>query len=158
MSHEHTATIAWQCQGPDFTAGKYSREHTWSFDGGLTVAASPSPGIVPAPWSNAALVDPEEAFVAAIASCHMLWWLSLAAKHGYDVETYRDAALGVMTRNERGKLWVSRVTLRPDIRYGRRAAGAAEETRLHELAHAECFIANSVMTEVIVQPPRQTAG
>lgn len=153
MSHEHTATIAWKNPGPDFAAGKYSREHTWTFDGGLTVAASPSPGIVPAPWSNAALVDPEEAFVASVASCHMLWWLSLAAKHGHDVEAYRDEAVGMMTRNERGKLWVSRVTLRPCIRYGRRAASADEEARLHELAHAECFIANSVKTEVVVQPP-----
>lgn len=154
MSHEHTATIAWQGSGPDFTAGKYSREHTWTFDGGLTVPASPSPGIVPAPWSNAALVDPEEAFVASVASCHMLWWLSLAAKHGFDVEAYRDDAIGVMTRNEYGKLWISRITLRPSIRYGRRAAGTDEEARLHELAHAECFIANSVRTNVVVQPPR----
>lgn len=153
MNHEHTATIDWQCQGAEFTSGKYSREHTWSFDGGLTVPASPSPSIVPAPWSNAALVDPEEAFVASIASCHMLWWLSHAARHGYDVETYRDVARGVMTRNERGKLWVSRVTLRPHIQYGRRAPSRDEEAHLHELAHADCFIANSVRTEVIVEPP-----
>lgn len=157
MSHQHTATIVWNCQGPDFALGKYSREHTWSFDGGLTVAASPSPAIVPAPWSNAALVDPEEAFVASIASCHMLWWLSLAARHGYDVEAYRDAAVGVMTRNDLGKLWVGRVTLHPSIRYGQRAASRDEEARLHELAHAECFIANSVRTEVVVQSPHQTA-
>lgn len=153
MSHEHTATIAWLGSGPDFIAGKYSREHTWSFDGGLTVAASPSPGIVPAPWSNAALVDPEEAFVASVASCHMLWWLSFAAKHGYDVEAYRDEAVGVMTKSEQGRLWVSTVTLNPQITYGPHAATPVEEARLHELAHEQCFIANSIKTRVLVRCP-----
>jgi organic hydroperoxide reductase OsmC/OhrA len=153
MSHEYQAIIDWKLSGPDFRKGRYSREHTWSFDGGVTVPASASPSVVPAPWSNAAHVDPEEAYVASIASCHMLWWLSLAAKQGFEIEAYHDDASGVMTHNEHGKLWVSAVTLRPRIRYGARAATPAEEARLHELAHAECFIANSIKTAVTVQTP-----
>src|SRR5438045_3319976 len=97
----HVATIAWQCTATpaDFVAGKFSREHTWTFDGGATIAASPSPKIVPAPWSNAASVDPEEAYVASIASCHMLTFLYLAGKRGFAFASYRDAAVGVMTKN-----------------------------------------------------------
>jgi organic hydroperoxide reductase OsmC/OhrA len=161
MSHTHLATVEWRLNGPDFRQGRYSREHTWSFDGGVTVPASASPDIVPAPWSSAAPVDPEEAFVAAIASCHMLWWLSLAAKHGHEVVAYRDEAVGAMSRDGQGKLWVSAVTLCPRILYGARAATPAEEARLHELAHAECFIARSVKTAVTVAsfpaPPMSTS-
>src|SRR6186713_3092998 len=103
---EYTATLRWQCSGPDFIGGKYSREHTWSFDGGLTVPASPSPSVVPAPWSNAASVDPEEAFVASVSSCHMLTFLWLASRDGFEVDSYEDEALGVMTKNEQGRMWV----------------------------------------------------
>jgi len=112
------------------------------------VPASPSPSVVPAPWSNAAHVDPEEAYVASVASCLMLWWLSIAAKHGFDVVRYEDNALGTMTRNAAGKLWVSQIDLRPRIAYGARAASPAEEAHLHALAHEECFIAQSIRTEV----------
>ncbi|MBP6508584.1 MAG: OsmC family protein [Opitutaceae bacterium] len=151
---EHKAIIAWQCSGPDFLKGRYSREHTWSFDGGLSVAASPSPAVVPVPWSNPANVDPEEAFVAAVASCHMLTFLFLAAKAGYEIDAYRDEAVGVMTKNERGVPWVSLVTLRPAISYrGDRRPAAAEEDALHHRAHEQCFIANSIKTEVKVEPP-----
>ncbi len=150
---EHRATIDWQRSGPDFLKGRYSREHTWSFDGGVTVPASPSPAVVPVPWSNPANVDPEEAFVAAVASCHMLTFVFLAARAGHEVERYRDEAVGVMTKNERGVPWVSTITLRPAITYG--ATGRpppAEEARLHHLAHEQCFIANSIKTEVVVEP------
>src|SRR6185503_12985154 len=102
---QHTARITWKRTGPDFVKGKYSREHTWTFDGGATVPASPAPVNVPAPWSNAASVDPEEAFVASIASCHMLTFLWLASREGFQADSYDDNAAGVMTKNERGEPW-----------------------------------------------------
>ncbi len=137
-----------------FLKGRYSREHTWSFDGGVTVPASPSPAVVPAPYSNAAHVDPEEAFVASIASCHPLTFLHLAFKAGYDIAGYEDDATGEMTRNEQGRLWVSRMTLAPRIDYvGAARPDAAAESALHHAAHDECFIASSVRTEILVRPP-----
>jgi organic hydroperoxide reductase OsmC/OhrA len=148
---EHKATIHWQRSGPDFLKGQYSREHTWRFDGGVTVAASPAPSVVPAPWSNPACVDPEEALVAAIASCHMLTFLWVASKQGFQVESYDDEAVGTMTKNDRGVPWVSRVTLRPQIVWGGdRRPTAAEIEHLHHAAHEQCFIANSVKSEVVV--------
>jgi organic hydroperoxide reductase OsmC/OhrA len=148
---EHQAIIHWQrtATSPDFLAGKYSRAHTWRFDGGLTVPASPSPAVVPAPWSNPAGVDPEEAFVASIASCHMLTYVYLACRAGFLVESYHDEAVGVMTKNERGVPWVSLVTLHPQIIYsGDRLPTPADEAHLHHHAHEQCFIANSIKTEV----------
>lgn len=148
----HKATIVWQRSGPDFLKGRYSREHTWSFDGGVTVPASPAPSVVPVPWSNPAHVDPEEAFVASVASCHMLTFLFLAARAGYEVESYRDEAVGIMTKNERGVPWVSLITLRPVIAYGgEKRPDAAAVADLHHHAHEQCFIANSVKTEVKVE-------
>jgi organic hydroperoxide reductase OsmC/OhrA len=148
---EHLATISWRRSGPDFLAGRYSREHVWTFDGGITVPGSPSPSVVPAPWSNAASVDPEEAFVAAIASCHMLTYLYIASQSGFQVDNYHDEAVGVMTKNERGVPWVSRVTLHPRIVYsGNQLPTPADEDRLHHQAHEQCFIANSIKTEVVV--------
>jgi organic hydroperoxide reductase OsmC/OhrA len=149
---EHVATISWKCNGPDFVKGKYSREHTWTFDGGITVSASPAPTSVPAPWSNAGNVDPEEAFVAAIASCHMLVFLWLASRQGFQADSYEDKAVGVMTKNERGVLWVSKVTLRPRIVWsGERIPNPSEIDPLHHEAHEQCFIANSVKTEIVVE-------
>src|SRR5438093_7513324 len=148
---EHRAAIAWKRSGPNFSKGQYSREHTWTFDGGVTVPASPSPAAVPAPWSNPANVDPEEAFVAAISSCHMLTFLYLAAKQGFQVDSYHDEAIGVTTKNERGVPWVSAVTLHPKIVYGgEKTPTPAEVERLHHLSHEQCFIANSIKTEVVV--------
>jgi organic hydroperoxide reductase OsmC/OhrA len=147
---EHKATIDWQFSGGDFPAGKYSREHTWSFDGGLTVPASPSPLVVPVPHSNPANVDPEEAFIASISSCHMLTFLYLASKKGFQVKSYRDEAIGHMTKNEKRIPWVSLVELHPVIEYGERAPTAEEEEFLHHDAHEKCFIANSVKTEIRV--------
>src|SRR4051812_18654750 len=113
---QHHATILWQ-RNPahDFLKGKYSREHTWAFDGGLTIPASPSPSVVPTPWSNPAYVDPEEAFVASISSCHMLTYLYLASREGFQIDSYRDEAIGHMTKNERGVPWISKVVLNPKI-------------------------------------------
>src|ERR1043166_7894988 len=110
---EHKAIIRWKRTSEEFLKGKYSREHTWTFDGGAVVPASPSPTNVPLPYSNPALVDPEEAFVAAISSCHMLTFLFLAYRQGFQVDSYDDEAVGVMTKNEKGVAWVSRVTLNP---------------------------------------------
>ena len=149
---EHKASVSWRNASPDFLKGKYSREHTWTFDGGLTVPASPSPSVVPSPWSNPANIDPEEAFVASIASCHMLTFLYVASKQGFQVDSYTDEAVGRMTKNEKGVPWVSSVTLRPQIVYGGgKAPTPAEEEHMHHLAHEQCFIANSVKTEVTVQ-------
>jgi organic hydroperoxide reductase OsmC/OhrA len=149
---EHKATIKWKCSSAEFLKGRYSREHTWSFDGGATVPASASPTVVPLPFSNPANVDPEEAFVASIASCHMLTYLYLAGQQGFQVESYEDEAVGKMTKNEKGVPWVSVVTLSPRIVYtGVKLPVAADEERLHHLAHEQCFIANSIKTEVVVK-------
>ena len=149
---EHRATISWKRTSPDFLKGKYSREHTWTFDGGATVEASPSPSVVPPPYSNPAHVDPEEAFVAAISSCHMLTYLHLASRQGFQVDSYHDEAVGVMAKNDRGATWVSSVALRPQISYsGPKIPAAADEDHLHHLAHEQCFIANSIKTEVTVE-------
>jgi organic hydroperoxide reductase OsmC/OhrA len=150
---EYHATIHWQRRNADFAANRYSRAHTWQFDGGAAVPASSSPHVVPLPWSDAAGVDPEEAFVASLSSCHMLWFLSLAAQAGWVVDDYRDDALGVMARNAQGKLAMTLVTLRPTVAFsGARQPDAAEIERLHHRAHDECFIANSVKTEVRCEP------
>jgi organic hydroperoxide reductase OsmC/OhrA len=150
---EHKAAISWTHSRGDFLKGTYSREHTWTFDGGLAIPASPSPSAVPIPYSNAANVDPEEAFVAAISSCHMLTFLHMASRSGFEVSAYEDQAVGVMTKNERGRAWVSSVVLRPRIAYrGERIPSPEEEGRLHHHAHEQCFIANSVKTEITVMP------
>lgn len=153
MSHAYTAEVIWQQRdGDDFTAQRYSRGHVWRFDGGVEVPGSSSPSVVPLPWSDAAAVDPEEAFVAALASCHMLWFLSLTAQAGFAVASYRDAASGVMTKNAQGKLWMSAVTLRPQVAFtGAREPTLEQLQALHHRAHDECYLANSVRTEVNVQ-------
>lgn len=148
---EHKATIRWKRTGPGFVKGDYSREHTWTFDGGITVAASPSPSVVPAPYSNPANVDPEEAFVAAVSSCHMLTYLWLASKRKFQVDRYDDDAVGVMTKGDNGVPWVSSITLRVKIEYGGETRPTtAQEEQLHHEAHEQCFIANSIKTQVTV--------
>lgn len=149
----YRATITWRREGSAFTDKKYSRAHTWKFDGGCEVAASSSPHVVPLPWSDSAAVDPEEAFVASLSSCHMLWFLSIACKRGFVVESYEDAADGSMEQNTDLKLAMTVVRLRPKVVF----AGSIlpdEETfhAMHHEAHAECFIANSVKTEVVCEP------
>lgn len=150
--HRYTARTAWSRDGATFSDNRYSRGHEWSFDGGVVVPASASPSIVPAPWSVAEAVDPEEALVASASSCHMLWFLSLAAKRGFVVDSYIDDAFGVMEKNAQGKLAFSRITLQPDVSFG----GATQPTEdeiafLHHDAHAECFIANSLKCEIVVE-------
>jgi organic hydroperoxide reductase OsmC/OhrA len=145
---EHKATIRWKRTG-DFLKGKYAREHTWTFDGGATVPASSSPHVVPPPLSNPANVDPEEAFVASLSSCHMLWFLDLARRQGFQVESYDDEAVGVMAKNDEGVFWISTVTLHPKITWaGDKRPSPADEDKLHHEAHRQCFIANSVKTRV----------
>ena len=146
----HFATIRWHNHGPDFLKRRYPREHTWSFDGGAVVVGSSSPQVVPLPWSNPAGVDPEEAFIASVSSCHMLWFLDVAITAGFFVEAYEDKAEGEMTKNERGVPWVSRITLHPAITWGgERQPSAAEVDQMHHRAHDECFIAASIKTEVV---------
>ncbi|HEU4439095.1 MAG TPA: OsmC family protein [Methylomirabilota bacterium] len=148
----HKATIRWALKDDGFLKGRFSREHTWTFDGGATVDASAAPSVVPAPYSNPAAVDPEEAFVASIASCHMLTFLYVAMREGFVVERYEDEAVGVMRKNEHGAMWVGQVTLHPRIVYGgEKRPSVAEIDHLHHLAHEQCFIANSVKTEIAVE-------
>jgi organic hydroperoxide reductase OsmC/OhrA len=148
---EHIAIIRWTHDGSEFTRGHYSREHTWSFDGGATIPASPSPAIVRAPWSNAAHVDPEEAYVASISSCHMLFFLHLCSQAGVDVATYEDRAVGKLAKNADGVAWIPNVTLRPRTTYRGEAPSKERQEKLHEEAHARCFIANSVKTVIQVE-------
>lgn len=156
--HEYQATISWQRQESD--AGiRYSRAHTWTFDGGLTIPASASPHLVPPPYSIAAAIDPEEAFVAALSSCHLLWFLHVAARRGFHVDRYVDSAVGIMEENDVGRMAVTRVTLRPEAAFtGAKRPTNAEVDSMHHEAHAECFIANSVKTEVRCEPIYAVSG
>ena len=148
---QHKATVSWKCDNETFLQGKFSRAHNWSFDGGHVVPASASPAVVPAPFSSAAAVDPEEAYVASISSCHMLTFLWEAKKAGFRVDAYSDEAVGDMTKNERGVPWISKVTLHPAITYGGdKRPTPAEEAELHHKAHDGCFIAQSVKTDIVV--------
>lgn len=150
--HRYEARIAWSRNGAAFTDNRYSRAHEWSFDGGLRVPASASPSVVPLPYSAPEAVDPEEALVASASSCHMLWFLNLAAKQGFVVERYEDDAFGVMEKNARGKLAFTRITLRPGIVFGGdRTPDGDELSALHHRAHDECFIANSLNFPVVVE-------
>lgn len=150
---KHIATVEWQRGGAAFTDRRYPRAHRWRFDGGAEVAASSSPHVVPVPYSDPAAVDPEEAFVAALASCHMLWFLSIAAELGYTVERYVDPAEGTMARDAEGRMAITRVTLRPRTAFaGERRPDAAALRALHEAAHHACFLAASVKTELRCEP------
>lgn len=133
-------------------SGRYSRRYEMRFDGGAAAPGAPSPEIVPEPWTDPAAIDPEEAFVSAVASCHMLWFLDFARRDGWTANAYEDRAVGEMTKNEAGELWISRIALRPVIDWAR-GPDAAGEAALHDKAHHACFIANSVKTEIIVETP-----
>jgi organic hydroperoxide reductase OsmC/OhrA len=154
MSHEYRANVHWQRQaGEAFTDNRYSRRHVLRFDGGAELAGSSSPSVVKLPWSDPTAVDPEEMFVASLSSCHMLWFLSLAAADGWCVDGYVDAAIGVMARDERGRMAVTVVTLRPAVRFaGGAGPDALQVAELHHRAHEACFIANSVRSEVRCEP------
>jgi organic hydroperoxide reductase OsmC/OhrA len=150
--HTYQATIHWERGDQAFADNRYSRAHTWRFDGGAEVAASSSPTIVPLPMSNPAAVDPEEALVAATSSCHMLFFLSIAGKLGFTVDRYLDPASGEMAKNDQGKIAMTRITLRPQISFGgERQPSADELARIHHDAHERCFIASSLKTEVVVE-------
>ena len=155
MTHEYYATVEWQRQGAVFIDNKYSRGHVWRFDGGVEVPGSSAPSSVPLPYSVAAAIDPEEALVAAVSSCHMMFFLSFAAEHSFVVDRYLDDAVGAMTPNERGKLYVSKIELNPDVTFsGSKQPNQQELDALHHHAHEECYIANSVKADVIVRPRR----
>ncbi|MBN8246786.1 MAG: OsmC family protein [Verrucomicrobia bacterium] len=150
---DHTARIVWERGDAVFTDQRYSRVHRWHFDGGAVVAGSPSPAVVCPPLSDPAAVDPEEAFVASLASCHMLWFLHFAAKEGVVVDAYSDEAAGLLGRAADGRMAMTRVLLRPKVRCsGARRPTSEDLQRLHHAAHEACFIANSVRTEVRVEP------
>ncbi|HET9427782.1 MAG TPA: OsmC family protein [Allosphingosinicella sp.] len=147
----HVAEIGWQSDG-EFVSGRYSRRHEWRFDGGLVVAGSASPHVVPEPMSDAAAVDPEEALVASVSACHMLWFLSLAQAAGFDIDSYTDKAEGEMGRIGPGRWAITRIVLRPAILFIGRQPDSAELDRLHHEAHERCFIANSLTSEIVVEP------
>jgi organic hydroperoxide reductase OsmC/OhrA len=149
----YAATIRWtRDPSTDFSRGQYSRAHSWEFDGGVTVPASPSPHVVPQPWSDTSAVDPEEAFVASLASCHMLFFVDLARRAGFVVDSYVDEAEGVLEKRDDGKMWMSQVTMHPRVEFsGDKRPSQADIADLHHRAHDQCFIANSVTTEVTVQ-------
>lgn len=147
------ATVTWERDGEVFTDGRYSRAHRWGFDGDIEVNASASPHVVPPPLSVERAIDPEEAFVAALASCHMLWFLSIAAERGFGVESYRDEAAGTMGDNADGELAITEVVLRPRVTFfGDRRPTAAEHEAMHRDAHERCSIARSVTSTVRCEP------
>ncbi|WP_309602862.1 OsmC family protein [Sphingomonas sp.] len=148
----YTATIRWaRATSDDFAKGRYSRAHSWSFDGGAVVPASSSPHVVPLPFSDPAGVDPEEAFVASLSSCHMLFFLDFARRAGLVVEGYEDVAEGVMAKREDGRMAMTLITLRPKVKWGGEAPDAEALAVLHHKAHEACFIANSVTCEVRIE-------
>lgn len=149
---QHLATIAWSLDGGDFLKRQYSRVHTITFEGGAEVLGSPTPHVVPAPWSRTDAMDPEAAFTAALSACHMLWFLDFAARAGFVAASYRDAAEGTLGRLASGKTAMTKVVLRPKIVFvGERQPAAAEIADLHHKAHEACFIANSVTSEVVIE-------
>jgi len=149
----YTATIRWiRDSSTDFARGQYSRAHSWEFDGGLTIPASPSPHIVPAPWNDPKGVDPEEAFVASLSSCHMLFFVDFARRGGFVVDSYVDEAEGILDKRDDGKMAMTRVTLRPKVTFSGASPPTTDEIAdLHHRAHEACFIANSVTTEVTIE-------
>ena len=149
---EHLATIAWSRGDQDFTDNRYSRAHDWRFDGGAVVRGSSAPSSVPEPMSDPAAVDPEEALVAALSSCHMLFFLAFAAKGGFTVDSYRDEAVGVLGQDERDRRSITAITLRPAVIFsGALAPDAATIDDLHHRAHEACYIANSIRAKVTIE-------
>jgi organic hydroperoxide reductase OsmC/OhrA len=151
---DYSAQLAWQRQPQEaFTDNRYSRRHSLRFDGGAEVAGSSAVSSVPLPHSDPTAVDPEEMFIASLSSCHLLWFLSLAAKAGFVVDRYEDAAVGTLAKDARGRVSMTVVTLRPQVRFsGARLPTPDEHEALHHDAHARCYIANSVLTEVRCEP------
>ncbi|OIN24032.1 OsmC family protein [Vibrio barjaei] len=150
---EHYAQVSWKRKQDEvFSDNNYSRGHVWEFDGGLTVPASPSPHVVPLPLSIEENIDPEEAYIAALSSCHMLVFLSIAAKRKYVIDSYIDKAVGILAENEVGRMAVTKVILRPDVVFsGERVPTREQLEKMHHLSHENCFIANSVKTEIVTE-------
>src|ERR1700689_590162 len=153
MAHQYSAEIVWERGDAVFTDNRYSRRHRWRFDGGLEVPGSSSPLWGPLPLSDAAAVDPEEAFIAALSSCHMLWFLAIAGKRKFTIDRYHDQASGVLEKNAAGKWWVSVVTLHPAVQVSGQLQPTEQQIEdMHHSAHLECYIANSVTTQVRIEP------
>lgn len=148
---EYVATVEWSRGDQPFLDNKYSRAHDWRFDGGATVRGSSAPGSVPVPMSDPAAVDPEEAVVAAASSCHMLFFLAYAAKAGFVVDRYRDEAVAVMGRDDRGKVSITAITLRPAVTWAGAAPDAAALEDLHHRSHEHCYVANSLRAEITIE-------
>jgi organic hydroperoxide reductase OsmC/OhrA len=146
---EHRATVQWDRQNTQFTQKEYTRDHVWKFEGGSEIRASAAPEYL----GNPELVDPERAFVAAISSCHMLTFLSLAAREGFVVDEYEAEAVGTMERNEEKRIAITRVVLSPKIKWGGEPPNAEQLEKLHANAHKYCFIANSVISKIEISPP-----
>ena len=149
---DYLATVEWRSDG-GFREGRYSRAHSLSFDGGAVVLGSASPHVVPEPMSDPAGVDPEEALVASVSACHMLWFLHLARDSGFEIAAYRDEARGTMGRDGSGRMAMTRIVLRPEIEFAGDAPAAEALDRLHHEAHERCFIANSLNSEIVIEPP-----
>jgi organic hydroperoxide reductase OsmC/OhrA len=146
---EHTVTVDWKRETADFAYESYNRDHDWRFDAGVVVRASAAPAYL----GNTSCVDPEEAFVASLSSCHMLTFLAIAARKKLVVDSYRDEAVGILAKDADGRLAMTKVTLRPEVAFGGDAKPGPDELRtLHDRAHHACFIASSVKTEVVVEP------
>ena len=149
--HAYAADLRWERGDQPFTDDRYARRHQWAFDGGVIVPASASPQVVPEPLADPSCVDPEEAFVAALSSCHMLWFLHLAAERGYVIDRYEDQPVGYMDPSEE-PMWMKRVTLRPKITFVESDPDTRTVRAIHDAAHERCFLANSVRSEIRIQP------
>jgi organic hydroperoxide reductase OsmC/OhrA len=146
---QHKATIHWQRETPDFQYETYNRDHDWEFDAGIKIRASAAPAYL----GSTGCVDPEEAFVASLSSCHMLTFLAIASRKHFSVDDYQDEAAGLLEKNAEGRLAITKVTLQPQVKFGGEKIPSAEEiTKMHEAAHHACFIASSVKTDVTVKP------
>lgn len=149
----YTAEVIWKRGEQNFLDKRYSRKHILRFDGGLEIPASSSPHSVPPPLSDASAVDPEEMFVAALANCHMLWFLAIAAREGFCVDSYVDNASGSMHPNKKGKLFMVEARLNPAVQFSGTNRPSREQIEtMHHKAHEECYIANSVLTEIVCSP------
>ena len=149
----HTATVVWERGEQPFVDRRYSRRHLIRFDGGAELPGSSSPTVVRPPLSDPAAVDPEELFIASLATCHMLWFLDIVARKGFRVDRYEDEAEGIMEKDAHGKVAITRVTLRPAVLFsGEKVPSREELGQLHHEAHEECFIASSVKTLVSCEP------
>ena len=150
-THQYTAAVTWSRNGAVFTDNRYSRAHEWRFDGGAVVPGSSAPHSVPLPYSDAAAVDPEEALVAALSSCHMLFFLAFAGKKGWVIDSYTDNAAGTMDKNADGKTAITRIVLKPRVTFAGTAPAPADIDHVHHRAHEECYIANSIKAEVVIE-------